>query len=389
MPDLETRFRDLDRVRGPDLWPDIETRQPGPMHEGGTTRRVAVAAVALLLAAGGAVLVVRAFLGGDQAVERRVRPAESPPAPVDPVVDVTLPIKWPSSIVYGEGSIWVAASANDGTGAGTVYRIDPDTAEILAEIPSLVIPGWDWGGAGMEIAEGSLWIAGYLDDGSQGGLVRIDTSTNEVADVFPLGGHSAGDVSVDEHGIWVTLDTEPSVELARLDPRTLVVDIRTGLGVDWAREILSIDGHVWVVVEKNRIIEVDPATAQVVQEVHVPYGFSFISARGAIWATTWRISEGNLLARIDPATGAIELLPSGPLDGLAEAGEGGLWGRGRGIDETRGRHGVVRFNPETGRIDASVELDEGQNPIDLAVAPGSVWVIHYQEGVTRVELRPL
>jgi streptogramin lyase len=387
MPDLETRFRGLHRVRGPDLWPDIETRQPRPMPETAPTRRVAAAAVALALAAGGAVLVARAFLGGDRPVERPFRLAQSPPAPVDPVVDVTLPIKWPSSIVYGEGSVWVAASANDGTGAGTVYRIDPATAQIEAEIPSPVIPGWDWGGAGMEVGDDSVWIAGYLEDGSQGGLVRIDTSTNEVAEVLPLGGQSAGDVAVDEHGIWVTLFTEPSMELIRLQPHTLVVDLRMGLGIDWAQEMVSVDGHVWIVVSKNRIIEVDPATGQVIQEVHVPYGFSSTSANGAIWTTTWKTSEGNLIARIDPVTGAVEQFPSDTLDGLVEAGAGGLWGRGRGLNQGSGGVGIVRFNLDTQRIDASVEL-EGRDPIDVAVAPGSVWVVHYREGVTRVELRP-
>lgn len=387
MPDLGAKFRGLDRVRGPDLWGDIQAREPRPMADGGTGRRVAVAAVALVLAAGGAVLVARAFLGGDRAAERPVRPAESPAAPVDPVVDKTLPIRWPSSIVYGENSIWVAASANDGTGAGTVYRIDPDTAEILAETPSPVIPGWDWGGAGMEVADDSLWIAGYLEDGSQGGLVRIDTDTNELVEVLPLGGQSAGDVAVDEHGIWVTLFTEPSMELIRLHPESLAENLRTNLGVDWAQDLLSVQGHVWIVRSKNRIIEVDTLTGQTVQEVHIPYGLSTTGTSDAIWTTSWRASEGNLLIRIDPVTGTLDEFPSGHLDAFAEAGAGGLWGRGRGLSQGSRGVGIVRFNLDTLRIDASVELG-GRDPIDLAVAPGSVWVIHYQEGVTRIELRP-
>src|ERR671924_336667 len=100
MADLDTKFRRLDRVRGPNLWPDIETREPRPMPDGGAGHRVAAAAVALALAAGGAVLVTRAFFPGDRPVERRGRPREGPPAPLDPVVDGTPPIKWPSSIVY-------------------------------------------------------------------------------------------------------------------------------------------------------------------------------------------------------------------------------------------------------------------------------------------------
>jgi hypothetical protein len=386
MPDLETRFRRLDGVRGPDLWPDIETRRPRPMPESSTARRFAAAAVALALAAGGAVLATRAFLGGDRAVERPVRPALSPPAPVDPVVDVTLPIKWPSSIVYGEGSIWVAASANDGTGAGTVYRIDPDTAEILAEIEVPSVPGWEVGGGGMEVAEGSLWIAGYLDDGDQAALLRVDATTDELADVVPLGGQFAGDVAVDEHGIWVTVFAEPSVELARLDPGTLAVDIRSSLDVDWAREILAVDGHVWVHTARDILLRVDPVTGEVLEQVVVPGGVtSMTTFRAAIWAATWKASSGNLLARIDPATGRIDLLPSDPMGYLVEGGKSGLWGR---WDPGAGTLGVARFDTVTERVEASAAMDRGSQPIALAVASDSVWVATYEEGVTRVELRP-
>jgi streptogramin lyase len=348
---------------------------------------VAAGVVALALAAGGAVLAVRAFVG-DPRSERPAQPAESPAAPVEPVVDMTLPIRWPTSIAHGEGSIWVAESANDGTGAGTVYRIDPDSAEILAEIAVPSVPGWEVGGSGMEAAGGSLWIAGYYDDGSQGALIRIDATTNELADVLPLGGQFAGDVAVDERGVWVTLFSEPSMELVRVDPQGMVIDLRTSLGVDWAREVVSVDGHVWIEAMRNRLLRIDPATGVVVQETRVPGSWSVTAADGDIWATSWTEEDGNTLVRIDPATGGTESFPSGPLDGLIEVGGGGVWGRGRGLGEGSGGVGIVRLDPATGRIDASLQLTETKNPIDLAVAPGSVWVAYYEKGVTRVELRP-
>lgn len=396
MPDLETRFRGLGRVRGPDLWPDIESREPRPMTDGGTGRRVAVAAIALVLAAGGAVLVARAFLGGDRAVERPVRPAESPPPPVTPVVDVTLPIKWPSSIVYGEGSIWVAAWVEE-TDGNLLYRVQPDTGEIQAEVPVPSIPGWETGGGGMVAANGSVWIAGITEQEDQGALFRIEATANEVADVVPLGGDFAGDVAVDRHGIWVTLFAEPSVQLLRLDPETLMVEMRTDLGSDWAREILVVDGTVWVRVvaegeelvgdRKRLLLRIEPETGEIIQRVEAPGAVTAVTGgAGAIWATSWKPSYGNSLARLDPTTGDVVLLPSETLDFLVEVGEGGLWGRG--IDETTGRIGIVRYDPAAGLIDASVELGRQRNPIDLAIAPGSIWIATYEEGVTRIELRP-
>ncbi len=395
MTDLDRRFRGLDRVRGPDLWPDIGTRESRLMPDRGPGRRAAVAAVALAVAAAGVAVAVRAFVGRD--APRPAQPPASPAAPVEPVLDVTLPIKWPSSIVYGEGSIWVAAWVEE-TDGNVLFRIHPDTGEILAEIPVASIPGWETGGGGMVVSGGSLWIAGYVEEGDQAGLLRVDLATNEVADVIPLRGQFAGDVAVDEHGIWVTIFAEPSVQLVRLDPETLVVEMRTDLGSDWAREILAVKGTVWVRVvaegdglvgdRRRLLLQVDPEIGEIVRRVEIPGGVTSVTAGdGSIWATTWKASRGNLLVRVDPVTGATEVLPSDSLDYLVEVGEVGLWGRG--LDQATGRLGVVRFDPVTGRIDASLELGEHRNPIALAVAPGSVWIAAYKEGVTRVELRPV
>jgi hypothetical protein len=399
MPDLDTRFRRLEGVRGPDLWPDIETRQPRPMPEGSTARRLAAAAVALLVAAGGAVLVVRAFLGGDQAVERRVRPAESPPAPVDPVVDVTLPIEWPSSVVYGEGSVWVAESANDGSGAGTVHRIDPATAEILAEISVPIVPGWETGGGGMDVGGGDVWVAG---GGADARLIRIDATTDAVDLDIQVQGRFLGDVAVDEHGVWVSVfvrdgDGEgEAIDLVRLDPVTGSEETRIPMESSYAREVLAVEGTIWVherrthgpVVGGSVLTRVDPDTGQIVTSVRLPtQAWIVTEGNGFIWAPVYDDEENNVLARLDPRTNELTTFPSENLEFQIAVGEGGIWGVARRGEDLFGpRSGIVRYEPVSGRVDASVPIDG--SPIALTVAPGSVWVIHYQEGVTRIELRP-
>ena len=245
MADLDDRFRRLERMTGPDLWPDIEGRVPRSMPDPGPGRKVAVVAVAMLLAAGGAAVAIRAFAGGEP-----IRPATrspTPAPPVDPVVDVTLPIKWPSSIVYGEGSIWVAASANDGTGGGTIYRIDPDTAEILAEIPVVAVPGWETGGGAMEVTDGAVWVAG---GGSSRNLVQIDVATNVVVQEIAVEGTSLGDVAVDDLGVWVSVFVQDGererIDLVRLDPTTGAEEARIPLESEYGREVIAIDGTIWV-----------------------------------------------------------------------------------------------------------------------------------------------
>jgi streptogramin lyase len=382
MADLDERFRVFERASAPDLWADIVTREPRPVPDRG--RRGIAAVAALAIAAVGVAVAIRAFAGRDTSPPARL--VARPPAPVEPVVNVTLPIRWPSSIVYGEGSVWVAASANDGTGAGTVFRIDPDTAEILAEIEVPSVPGWEFGGGGMEVAAGSLWIAGYLDRGDQGALLRVDTATEQLADVVPLGGQFAGDVAVDDDAIWVTVFGEPSVEVLRLNPSTLTIERRSSLGEDWVRELLLVDGHLWVRSSQDTLAKIEPINGTVASRVEVPGGVTSVATfQDAVWAATWKAGPGYLLARIEPATGALDMFRSESLGHLIESGESGLWGR---WDPGGGTLGIGRFDPVTGTVDASVGLQRGSDPIAMAVAPGSVWVATYQVGVTRIELRP-
>jgi len=64
MPDLNTRFRGVERIATPDLWPDIARREPRPpAPEPSLARRAVAATLALALAVAGVALVIRAFEG--------------------------------------------------------------------------------------------------------------------------------------------------------------------------------------------------------------------------------------------------------------------------------------------------------------------------------------
>ena len=67
------------------------------------------------------------------------------------------------SVAYGEGSIWVAASNDDGSFGGRIIRIDPVTHEVQVEIHVEVIPTWEVGGGAMVASDGSLLVTGSLE----------------------------------------------------------------------------------------------------------------------------------------------------------------------------------------------------------------------------------
>jgi dipeptidyl aminopeptidase/acylaminoacyl peptidase len=81
---------------------------------------------------------------------------EPTPPPMDAeVVDTFAVGPDVRSVVFGEGSVWVATSNNDGSEGGRILRIDPETHEVQAEIPVEVIPTWEVGGGAMVVEGGA------------------------------------------------------------------------------------------------------------------------------------------------------------------------------------------------------------------------------------------
>lgn len=56
-------------------------------------------------------------------------------------------------------------------------------------------------------------------DGLPGGIVRIDSATNSVADTITLQEGKVADVAADGNGIWALMSGNPGVpEVLRIDP---------------------------------------------------------------------------------------------------------------------------------------------------------------------------
>jgi WD40 repeat protein len=314
------------------------------------------------------------------------------------------------SVVYGEGSVWVAVSNNDGTFAGRVLRIDPETNETLATIPVETIPPWEVGGGAMVVADGSLWVAGGIEasggpaspgGGSDAAVIRIDTSTNAVVDRFTVGGTGGADLTFLDGDLWVLVfgdeTVDHSMEIVRVDPSTGQVLARIPLMANWAMSIVAADGRLLLIEGGDQAVNVggqmtsiDPVGNTVAASAGIPSPYSAtgpVAWRGEVWAGV----EGGF-ARFDATTG--ELIDRSPnLDPARlafgrmsfEADDTGIWFLGYNGVAGEGPNRLARFDPETDTVIELVALEE-RNPVAMAVGPDSVWILHYEGALTRVDL---
>ena len=367
-------------------------------------QRLGAAFVALAVAAAGIGLVARAFLGAQEAP----RPTSSPTVEqVSPRVAEIVKTGWSSAVVSGFGSVWVAEQADEGDGGGALLRMDPATGEIVARVPAESLPGWEWGGGGLAVGHGSVWIAGSVPSpeeatsetaGSDAALFRVDPVANETVETIPLGGDFAADVEVTADGIWVDIFRgSQDAELVRVDPVSHEVAARIPLASSYVRDVLAAGGHVWVeeyavhgstVGSGSSLEKVDPATNEVVATVELNTASKFAVFGGDIWALT---EDG--FVRIDPGSAQAvgEPIPEGDYKFGANLApdSGGVWFTTDDATQEDGRATISRFVPSTGQVDASVTLPpETQTPIAMAVAGDSIWVVDYDRKLVRIALDP-
>lgn len=303
------------------------------------------------------------------------------------------------SVVLGEGSVWVATSNNDGSEGGRILRIDPETHEVQAEIPVEVIPTWEVGGGAMVVEGGSLWVTGAIEgpgtDGvSDAAVIRIDTSTNEVAQTFDLGGHVGADLTFLEGDLWVLLFGDDGMEVVRADRERGQPIARFRLAATWAHTLVATDGRLITAVGGDdavnvdgRMIQIDPATG-VVSQIDVPtrsFAPMPVLWRGQVWLST---DPG--FVRFDPIAAGFSGPPVtlgprfGGCCGFVEADSRGMWFLSQDPDGRAGQLLHV-FDPDTGEARELATLDEG-TPVAMAVAPDALWILNYEGTLTQVRL---
>jgi virginiamycin B lyase len=147
---------------------------------------------------GGELVVVDGFLW----LSGRTRAGASEIVRVDPstsrVVD-RFPTDGDGTLAVGGGSVWQA-----GVTTQMIYRYDPTSRQLLAEIPIGVVAKH------MTTDAGSLWVSS-----DSGRVTQIDMATNRVASTFEVAGRASAAV-VGLGSVWI-VDTNHAA-LLRLQP---------------------------------------------------------------------------------------------------------------------------------------------------------------------------
>jgi hypothetical protein len=347
---LDEGFRAVKRTRAPDLWPEIEGREPRPPRREIPWGRLGTAALALLVAGAGIGLASWAFRldrGNKEAVDSPLTVESSPVPPLrgDPRITAEIPLPGDAlagAVAVGGDAVWVGMAADGGQGPASLLKVDLDTNEIVAEVPLQESP---WRENLVATGE-AVWLA------QPGTIQRIDPVRNEVTATIEVPGFISA-MAADAASVWAVSITDRSDEglpntgtLLRIDPTQdeVVAEIPLESRVTgYDDEVRLGHGSVWVVGQHlvgqdtevgGHLIRVDPSTNRVAATIPVD-GFHMVIADEGVWVTS-------------------------PVDGR--------------FDEYEERWHTVVVDPATNDVKKDMELDGRALAV---VAPDSLWFIGY------------
>lgn len=398
MSDLDSRFRDADRIQVSDRWPEIVGREPRPTQdEPGPVRRIVIATFALVLTVASVAFAFSALWPDGGTPSIATSPTEEP-SPLEaltgePRITAQIPIPddaFGGGVAVGAGSVWVGTFSKNGGGPEHVIRIDLATNEIVAEIPVGSAPGRKR----IAATDDAIWIA------SSGALERIDPATNAVVATVEIPDRYVSAIAADASAVWaITIpdwgDAGTEGILVRIDPATNAVVAEISLGpqvVGYEDEVRLGAGSVWVLgvrwFEKENaeygsdLIRIDPATNAIVGRIAVG-GFGMVVGTSEVWVRfpadgvfdavyAGETGERWLWTRVNIETSEVSEPFSFDDHGLALVTPLALWSVG--YDEQEHVR-VTRFDPETLEVAARSEpIRSLYSDAVIDAASGTVWV---------------
>jgi YVTN family beta-propeller protein len=168
-------------------------------------------------------------------------------------------------IAVGAGAVWAL------DGEGTVWRLDPDTGQVLAGIERL-------GARSLAADERGLWVV------TDAGVARIDPERDAVAEEFELTTLALAGIATGAGAVWIT---DPYAGMLwRVDPGPEPITRTVAVGPG-AWSVAFGEGAVWMAnVLDGSLVRVDPATNRVV--ARIPLGGTpreLAVGEGRVWVS--------------------------------------------------------------------------------------------------------
>jgi YVTN family beta-propeller protein len=284
-----------------------------------------------------------------------------------------IPAGFGEGIAVDDTAVWVHNAEH-----ATVVRVDPKTNQVVATIPVGHGPG------NIRLEAGFVWVLNH-DDGT---VSKVDPQTNTVVATIALP-PPLGFLGASPGAVWVANRRQGKV--MKLDPQTnqVVATIAIADGPAW---MTYAAGSLWVCsleAEQYGVTRVDPKGNAIVAQVDVGSSQGYkcggitTSDDGAIWAALQDSSQTYRLGlvRIDPATNkvvATVLLPKNNLYGTLAADAQGVW-------YVQPELGLIRVSPKTNQAVGFLKMSGAKG---VAVWAGAVWAINSEGDLMRVTPAP-
>jgi streptogramin lyase len=291
------------------------------------------------------------------------------PIPIEP--DAVIPVPGAFlALADGEDRVWVTSDEQ-------IVAIDTATG-VTSAFP-VPIPYGSW--SGLEMLDGSLWVGNY----HEGVVYRVDPQTGAIEAEIPVG-NEAVSLTAAGGGIWVRTQGGVIWEAHRIDPSTNTV-VTT---VEGGNAIAAGHGSLWFGQRgADRIIRVDPVTGETLAVIDVPrdHDCGVASSSDSMWASCFDPDRivGSVV-RIDPATNeAVATIHTGAAGGGPFEVQGRTW-----LSTSSPEGGAfMAIDLDTNTVEEILRVGPGFDPDNPVIAGGSLWIANdSRDEVYRFPLEP-
>ena len=253
-----------------------------------------------------------------------------------------------------------------------VARLHPETGDVVGELPVLARTRVGTGYGPLVLDGRAVWLRNDLD----GTVSRVDLDSGLLTHTVPVGA-GLGDLTVAGGDVWAANPGGNSV--TRIDGQTgaVVATIAVGLA---PQGITSADGDVWVGNHRGEptgsVWRIDVDTNEVVARIPVGArqfreGPSWLAAgAGSVWVGVPNLSA---VVRIEPRTGKVTAtipVPDGGVCGRLSVDDDAVWV----ASGLCGDGALTRIDPATNRVVARITSPRWNSVFAQTTGFGSVWL---------------